>query len=154
LQLKEFQKISTRPSPEGSFWEVGSSGGIPAVENVLQRKSPREVITIDKREVVLPLQRLVKPCRVLYESVGSPTGRKAMTARALALEKQAQKLPATERERLAERLLVQMKHEPLTAVDEAWIAEAEKRFGAWKRKATKTVSAGKALREIRQELRH
>jgi hypothetical protein len=33
-----------------------------------------------------------------------------MTARALALEKQAQKLPATERERLAERLLVQMKH--------------------------------------------
>lgn len=77
-----------------------------------------------------------------------------MTARALALEKQAQKLPATERERLAERLLVQMKHEPLTAVDESWIAEAEKRFGVWKRKATKTVSAGKALREIRKELRH
>jgi hypothetical protein len=77
------------------------------------------------------------------EAVGSPTERKAMTARALALEKQAQKLPATERERLAERLLVQMKHEPLTAVDEAWIAEAEKRYGAWKRKATKTVSAGK-----------
>jgi hypothetical protein len=47
-----------------------------------------------------------------------------------------------------------MKHEPLTAVDEAWIAEAEKRFGAWKRKATKTVSAGKALGEIRKELRH
>ena len=105
-------------------------------------------------EVVLPLQRLVKPCRVLYGSVGSPTERKAMTARALALEKQAQKLPATERERLAERLLVQMKHEPLTAVDEAWVAEAEKRFGAWKRKATKTVPAGKALHEIRKELRH
>ena len=77
-----------------------------------------------------------------------------MTARALALEKQAQKLPATERERLAERLLVQMKHEPLTAVDEVCIAEAEKRFGAWKRKATKTISGGKALREIRKELRH
>lgn len=77
-----------------------------------------------------------------------------MTARALALEKQARKLPATERERLAERLLVQMKHEPLTAVDIAWIAEAEKRFGAWKRKATKTVSVGKTLREIRRELRH
>jgi hypothetical protein len=136
------------------FREAGSSGSRPAVENVLQRKSPRGVITIDKREVVLPLQRLVKPCRVLYESVGSPTERKAMTARALALEKQAQKLPATERERLAERLLVQMKHEPLTAVDEAWIAEAEKRFGAWKRKATKTVSAGKALREIRKDLHH
>ena len=103
---------------------------------------------------VLPLQRLVKPCRVLYESVGSPTERKAMTARALALEKQARKLPATERERLAERLLVRMKHARLTAVDEAWVAEAEKRLGAWRRKATKTVSASKALREIRKELRH
>lgn len=49
---------------------------------------------------------------------------------------------------------MQMKHEPLTAVDEAWVAEAEKRFGAWKRKATKTVSVGKALREIRKEFRH
>ena len=77
-----------------------------------------------------------------------------MTARALALEKQAQKLPATERERLAERLLVGMKHARLTAVDEAWVTEAEKRFGAWKRKATKTVFAGKALREIRKELHH
>lgn len=76
-----------------------------------------------------------------------------MTARALALEKQARKLPATERERLAERLLVQMKREPLTVVDEAWIAEAEKRFAAWKRKATKTVAARTALREIREELR-
>lgn len=77
-----------------------------------------------------------------------------MTARALALEKQVQKLPATEHERLAERLLAQMKRKPLTALDEAWIAEAKKRFGAWKRKATETVPAGKALREIRKELRH
>ena len=76
-----------------------------------------------------------------------------MTARALALEKQARKLPATERERLAERLLVQMKDEPLTAVDEAWIAEAEKRFAAWKRAVTKTVAARIELREIRMELR-
>ena len=142
------------PSPEEAFWEVGSSGGRPQLKMFCKGRVRRGVITIDKREVVLPSQRLVKPCRVLYASVGSPTERKAMTARALALEKQAQKLPATERERLAERLLVQMKHEPLTAVDEAWIAEAEKRFGAWKRKATKTVSAGKALREIRKELHH
>ena len=77
-----------------------------------------------------------------------------MTARALALERQARKLPATERERLAERLLVGMKHARLTAVDEAWVAEAEKRLGAWKQKATKTVSPGEALREIRRELRH
>lgn len=76
-----------------------------------------------------------------------------MTARVLALEKQVRKLPATERERLAERLLVQMKHEPLTSVDEAWVTEAEKRFAAWKRKAAKTISARKALRDIRKEFR-
>ena len=72
-QLKEFQKVSAQPSPCVPFREVGSSGGRPVGENVLQRKSPRGVITIDKREVVLPLQRLVKPCKVLYEFVGSPT---------------------------------------------------------------------------------
>lgn len=77
-----------------------------------------------------------------------------MTARALALEKQAQKLPTTEREWLAEQWLVQMRREPLTAVDEAWVAEAEKRFAAWRRKATKPVSARTALRAIRKELRH
>ena len=75
-----------------------------------------------------------------------------MTTRASALEKQARRLPATERERLAERLLAEMKYESLTAVDEAWVAEAERRFSAWKRKATKTVSAEKALRDIRKEL--
>src|SRR4029079_15492098 len=30
-QLKEFQKASTRPSPEGPFWEVGSSDSMPAL---------------------------------------------------------------------------------------------------------------------------
>jgi Putative addiction module component len=75
-----------------------------------------------------------------------------MTARALALEKQARRLPAAERERLAERLLVEMQDEPLTAVDEAWVAEAEKRFSDWKRRGAKTVSASKALQTIRKEL--
>jgi hypothetical protein len=75
-----------------------------------------------------------------------------MTARALALEKQARRLPAAERERLAERLLVEIQDEPLTAVDEAWVAEAEKRFAAWKRKGAKTVSAAKGLQAIRKEL--
>lgn len=78
-----------------------------------------------------------------------------MTSHALALEKQVRKLPATERERLAERLLAQMKNERLTAVvDETWVAEAEKRFSTWKRKTTKAISAEKALRDIRKELRH
>ena len=76
-----------------------------------------------------------------------------MTTRARALEKQARRLPATERERLAERLLDNMQDEPLTTVDEAWVTEAERRFSSWKRKATKGVSAEKALREIRKDLR-
>jgi len=76
----------------------------------------------------------------------------SMTTRALALEKQVRRLPATERERLAERLLIEMQDEPLTAVDEAWVAEAEKRFTAWKRRGTKTVPAANALQAIRKEL--
>jgi len=76
-----------------------------------------------------------------------------MTTRAVALAIQVSRLPATERERLAERLLVEVQDEPLTAVDEAWVVEAEKRFSAWRRKATKTVSTEKALRDIRRELR-
>lgn len=75
-----------------------------------------------------------------------------MTTRVLALEKQVRRLSATERERLAERLLVEMQDEPLTAVDEAWVAEAEKRFTAWKRRGAKTVSTAKALQAIRKEL--
>lgn len=76
-----------------------------------------------------------------------------MTTRTSVVEKEARRLPAPERERLAERLLAQMKDEPLTVIDEARVAEAEKRFSAWKRTATRTVSATKALRDIRQELR-
>lgn len=51
-------------------------------------------------------------------------------------------------------VVIQMKQEPLTAVDKAWIAEAEKRFAAWKRKATKAGAARTALSEIRKELCH
>jgi hypothetical protein len=75
-----------------------------------------------------------------------------MTARAAAIEKQARKLPATERERLAERLLVQVTEEQLTAVDQAWINEAEKRFSAWKQKKTKPLGARRALSQIRRDL--
>jgi Putative addiction module component len=76
-----------------------------------------------------------------------------MTTQALAIEKQARKkLSAEERERLAERLLAQMEDEPLTAVDEAWVSEAERRFSSWKRKKTKALAAGKAIADIRKEL--
>ena len=76
-----------------------------------------------------------------------------MTTLALAIEKQARKLPAAERERLAERLLAQMKDERLTAIDEAWVTEAERRFSAWKRNKTKLIRAAKAVDDIRKELR-
>jgi putative addiction module component (TIGR02574 family) len=76
-----------------------------------------------------------------------------MTTLALAIEKQARKLSAPERERLVERLMVDMKGERLTTVDEAWVDEAERRFSAWKRKLTKPLSATKALHDIRKELR-
>jgi hypothetical protein len=72
---------------------------------------------------------------------------------ALAIEKRARKLSAAERERLAERLLAQMEDERLTAVDEAWVAEAERRFSAWERKSTRPTSATKAIDNIRKELR-
>ncbi len=75
-----------------------------------------------------------------------------MTARAVAIEKQARKLSTTERERLAERLLVQVEKEQLTAVDQAWIVEAEKRFSAWKHTKTKLLGARKALNQIRRDL--
>jgi putative addiction module component (TIGR02574 family) len=76
-----------------------------------------------------------------------------MTTLALALEKQARKLPAAERERLAERLLAQMEEERLTAVDEAWVAEAERRFSAWKRKRRRALPADKVIADIRKDLR-
>ncbi|MEP7150962.1 MAG: addiction module protein [Nitrospira sp.] len=76
-----------------------------------------------------------------------------MTTLALAIEKQARKLSPTERERLVERLMTEMQGARLTAVDEAWVAEAEQRFAAWKRKLTKPILASKALREIRKDLR-
>ena len=76
-----------------------------------------------------------------------------MTTLALAIEKQVRKLSPTERERLVERLMTEMQGARLTAVDEAWVAEAEQRFAAWKRKLTKPILASKALRDIRKDLR-
>ncbi|HNP83267.1 MAG: addiction module protein [Nitrospira sp.] len=76
-----------------------------------------------------------------------------MTTLALTIEKQARKLSPTERERLAERLMAGMTGERLTSVDEAWVAEAEQRFSAWKRKLTKPLSVAKSLRDIRKDLR-
>jgi putative addiction module component (TIGR02574 family) len=75
-----------------------------------------------------------------------------MTVRALELAKQARKLPAIERERLAERLLAPLARRRLTKVDEAWVAEAERRYRAWKRGRSKAVPSARAIAAIREEL--
>jgi putative addiction module component (TIGR02574 family) len=75
-----------------------------------------------------------------------------MTALTLEIEKKARRLPPTERERLAERLLAPLAKARLTAVEEAWVAEAECRYAAWKRGQRKTVPAARAIAGIRKEL--
>ena len=75
-----------------------------------------------------------------------------MTALASEIEKKARQLPAVERERLAVRLVAPLAKARLTAVEEAWVAEAERRYAAWKRGQCKTVSAARAVARIRKEL--
>jgi len=75
-----------------------------------------------------------------------------MTAWTLEIEKRARRLPATERERLAERLLAPLAKTRLTAVEEAWVAEAERRYAAWKRGQCRAVPAARAIAGIRKEL--
>lgn len=75
-----------------------------------------------------------------------------MTARVLELAEQARKLRAIERERLAEHLLAPLANRRLTKVDEAWVAEAERRFRAWKRGRQRAIPAAKAVASIKKEL--
>ena len=76
-----------------------------------------------------------------------------MTALALEIERKANRLSVVERERLAERLLAPLGAERLTAIDEAWVEEAERRYSAWKRGRTKASSAAQALADIRKDLK-
>jgi hypothetical protein len=92
-----------------------------------------------------------------YNSMLVPLGRAdkrrmTMTARTLEIERKARRLPAAERERLAERLLAPLAKTRLTAVEEAWVAEAECRYAAWKRGQRKAVPAARAIAGIRKEL--
>jgi putative addiction module component (TIGR02574 family) len=62
-------------------------------------------------------------------------------------------LPVAEREALAQRLMRSVDDLPPTAVDEAWVAEAERRFTAWRKGERKAVPAARALRELRKAVR-
>ncbi len=75
-----------------------------------------------------------------------------MSALAERLERQAEKLPPADRERLAQRLLGGLRDEPLTEVEEAWVREAERRYRLWKRDPSRARPAATVLAEIRKEL--
>ncbi len=68
------------------------------------------------------------------------------------IEHDATRLPAKDREVLAERLIRSLKHEPLSAVEEAWVKEAERRFSAWRKGDRVGVPHDQAFKRIRREL--
>lgn len=75
-----------------------------------------------------------------------------MTSLALEIEKKARRLPAVEREKLAERLLSPLARTRLTAIEEAWIVEAECRYAAWKQDKRRGIPAARAIAGIRRAL--
>lgn len=75
-----------------------------------------------------------------------------MSPKLLEIEREAIRLPAKDREALAERLLRSVKREPLTKVEEAWIKEAERRFSAWRRGKRAGVPADRAFKQMRKGL--
>ena len=56
-----------------------------------------------------------------------------MTPKLAEVERKAVQLPPKDREKLAGRLIESLAEEPLTDVEEAWVKEAERRFGAYRR---------------------
>lgn len=68
------------------------------------------------------------------------------------LEDKALQLSPQEREELAGSILRSLDDSPLTPVDEAWVAEAEKRFGDFKAGKTRGIPGDQAIEQIRREL--
>ncbi|MBX7246771.1 MAG: addiction module protein [Candidatus Sumerlaeaceae bacterium] len=68
------------------------------------------------------------------------------------IEKEAIRLPAQDRQTLAQRLLESLEEGPLTEVDAAWVREAEARYRAYKRGGRKGVSVAAALRKARKAI--
>lgn len=75
-----------------------------------------------------------------------------MSALVEKLERQAEKLSPEERERLAQRLLVGLRDEPLSRVEEAWVQEAERRYRRWKGDKTRALPADRVLSDLRKEI--
>jgi hypothetical protein len=69
------------------------------------------------------------------------------------IEQKANLLSVEERELLAERLLSAVSGAPLSAIDEAWVEEADRRYDAWRSGRIEAVESKQALMEVREELR-
>jgi len=69
------------------------------------------------------------------------------------LESEALKLPAKDRARLAQRLIVSLDQEPEEGAEEAWAREIERRVEELRTGKVRTRPAEDVLREIRSKLR-
>jgi putative addiction module component (TIGR02574 family) len=68
------------------------------------------------------------------------------------IERQALQLAPEEREELAAHLMHSLDDAPLTAMDEAWVAEAERRFDNFKAGKTQGMPGDAVFSGIRREL--
>jgi putative addiction module component (TIGR02574 family) len=68
------------------------------------------------------------------------------------IEKQALQLPEKERGILAEKLLQSLGDQSKTAVDEAWIKEAERRHNNYLLEKTSAIPGKEIISDIKQEL--
>lgn len=68
------------------------------------------------------------------------------------IERQALQLPPEERETLANHLLRSLDEAPLTAIDQAWVEEAEKRYQDYQAGNVKGISGDEVFTQIRREL--
>jgi putative addiction module component (TIGR02574 family) len=68
------------------------------------------------------------------------------------IEAQALLLPPEDRETLAGALLHSLQDAPLSEIDEAWIAEAERRYQEWRAGKTELISGDQFFPDLRREL--
>jgi putative addiction module component (TIGR02574 family) len=76
-----------------------------------------------------------------------------MSPRLQQIEEQALRLSPEDRESLAGILVQSLEDAPASAVDAAWIAEAEQRYQKWRAGETDGISSEKFFSEIRRDLR-
>ena len=69
------------------------------------------------------------------------------------IENEAWRLPREEREQLVLDLVAGLDDRPLTAIDQAWIEEAERRFEELASGQVEGIAADAALAEMRRDLR-